>query len=263
MKQNIVEKLIETIENVSRGIYTNEIMEFTKPDYDRNVQRIAEAMGMMMVKIEAREMRLEELVTELRKANQQLKDNILETVSTIANALEARDEYTRGHSQRVSAYSERLSHRLQLNQEEVINIKLGGMLHDIGKIGFSDCLFANNENKPDQTMQEEIKQHPLIGERILKDLHFLGPVLKYVRYHHERIDGQGYPYGLRGSQIPTGARIISVADCFDAMTTNRPYQNKRPPSEVFKILREMEGYALDKELVEKFIAEVQENGIEN
>lgn len=263
MDRNIVEKLIEALENVAKGIYSNDIMEFTKPEYAKSVQRIAEAMGMMMVRVEAREMRLEELVADLRQANIQLRDNILDTVTTIANALEARDEYTRGHSQRVANYSRRLAMRLELPREEVINIKLGGMLHDIGKIGFSDNLFSNFECAPSDEMREEIVQHPLIGEKILKDLHFLGPILKYVRYHHERIDGQGYPYGLRGPQIPDGAKIISVADCFDAITTNRPYQKKRSPNQAFKILRDSAGNALEKDMVFEFIAEIQENGVED
>ncbi|MFP4657670.1 MAG: HD-GYP domain-containing protein, partial [Desulfonatronovibrionaceae bacterium] len=146
---------------------------------------------------------------------------------------------------------------------ELLGLYLGGVLHDIGKIGFSDCMFSGDGQESEEKMQEEIVQHPLIGEKILKDLHFLGPVLKYVRYHHERVDGQGYPYGLRGSQIPLGARIISVTDCFDAVTTTRPYQKKRSPAEAFRILRETAGYALDKELVREFITEVQENGMED
>jgi len=263
MDRNVVEKLIEALENVAKGIYSNDVMEFTKPDYAKSVQRIAEAMGMMMVRVEAREMRLEQLVADLRQANQRLRDNILDTVSTMANALEARDEYTRGHAQRVSSYSWRLAKRIGMSLEEVTNIKLGGMLHDIGKIGFSDSLFSNLECAPSDEMREEIMQHPLIGEKILKDLHFLGPILKYVRYHHERIDGQGYPYGLRGPQIPDGAKIISVADCFDAITTNRPYQKKRSPNQAFKILRDSAGNALEKDLVFEFIAEVQENGVED
>lgn len=263
MDANVVERLIKALENVARGTYSNDVMEFTKPDYAPSVRRVAEAMGMMMVKVEAREMRLEELVADLRQANQQLRENILDTVSTMANALEARDEYTRGHSHRVSNYCNRLACRINLPAQEVTNVKLGGMLHDIGKIGFSDSLFANGETSPDEKMRAEILQHPLIGERILKDLHFLGPILKYVRYHHERVDGQGYPYGLYGPQIPLGAKIISVADCFDAITSNRPYQNKRSPSEAFKTMRGLAGYALEKDLVHEFIVEIQDNGMED
>ncbi len=256
-----VRRLISIIEEVANGKYSNDIMEFTKPGHSETIQRIAEAVGMMMVKVEAREMRLEQLIEELRELNALLKKNIVQTVITVANALGARDKYTEGHAQRVAVYSERLARRIGLSDEEVENIRIGGMLHDIGKIGFSDRMFTSEDVKISKDMLEEIRHHPKIGASILKDIEFLGPVLEYVRHHHEGVDGSGYPDGLKDEEISLGAKIISVADCFDAITTERSYQKGRDKTEAYAILRSISGKGLSAELVEVFIKEIRENGM--
>jgi len=253
-------KLNEIIEGVANGNYSNDIMEFTKPGHSEMIQRIAEAMGMMMVRVEAREVRLEHLIENLRDLNVLLQKNITQTVIAIANALGARDKYTEGHAYRVSVYSERLARRRKLPEKESEQIRIGGMLHDIGKIGFSDRIFSNEDVKLSEEMFEEIKKHPEIGMDILTDLTFLDTVLDYVHYHHESLDGTGYPDGLKGEEILLGARIISVADCFDAITTQRSYQDGRTTEEAFAILREIGGKNLSPELVEVFIEEIKEKG---
>ncbi|MBW1780809.1 MAG: HD-GYP domain-containing protein [Deltaproteobacteria bacterium] len=237
-------------------------MEFTKPGHSEMIQRIAEAMGMMMVRVEAREVRLEQLIEELRELNLLLRKNITQTVIAIANALGARDKYTEGHAYRVSVYAQRLARRVGLTEEEVEKVRVGGMLHDIGKIGFSDRIFTNEDVKLSDGMYDEIKKHPKIGVEILQGLTFLGPVVDYVHYHHESLDGNGYPNGLEGDQIPLGAKIISVADCFDAITTDRSYQKGRTMEEAFAILRKISGKNLSRELVDAFVEEIQENGID-
>jgi len=254
-------KLIHIIEEVAKGNYSNDIMEFTKPGHAEMIQRIAEAIGMMMVRVEAREVRLEQLVEELRDLNRLLEKNTTQTVIAIAHALGARDKYTEGHAHRVSIYSERLARKMGLPEKEVEKIRVGGVLHDIGKIGFSDRIFSNEDIKFSEGMFEEIKTHPEIGVDILKGLSFLGTILNYVHYHHESLDGTGYPEGLKGEEIPLGAKIISVADCFDAVTTERSYQKGRTMEEAFAILREIGGKNLSPELVEVFIEEIQENGM--
>ena len=253
--------LIDIIEEVAKGNYSNDVMEFTKPGHSETIQRIAEAMGMMMVRVEAREVQLEQLIDQLRDLNALLKKNITQTVITIANALGARDRYTEGHAYRVSVYSERLARRIGLAGDEVAQIRIGGMLHDIGKIGFSDRIFESEDLELSKGMFEEIRMHPDIGVDILQDLTFLGPVVDYVHYHHERLDGSGYPDGLKGDLIPLGARIISVADCFDAITTDRSYQEGRSMEEAFVILRKLSGKSLFPDLVEAFIQEIRENGM--
>ena len=255
-----LDKLIAILEDIAEGRYSNDIMELTGPSYPERIRRIAESMGMMMVKVEAREMRLSELIDELRSLNEQLKQNTIQSIATIANALGARDRYTEGHAQRVSAYAGRLARGLGLPDTEVEMIGIAGILHDIGKIGFSDRIFQNEDTNIPRDMFDSIRKHPTQGAEILKDLNFIGKALDFVRYHHERMDGTGYPYQLQGDAIPLGAQIISVADCFDAITTDRPYQKGKSLPEAFEILRKLSDKSFPHELVEAFIQEIEENG---
>lgn len=249
------EQLLRIIKDVANGNYSNEIIELTGPEYPPEVQELAEAVGMMMVKIEAREYHLEQLY-------EAMKLNSLSTVTAVANALGARDAYSEGHGERVGLYAERLARRVGLDEDEVERIRIAGILHDIGKIGFSDVCFSNEDTRINEQMLLEIRSHPQWGYDILRGLDFLGPSLEYVYAHHERMDGQGYPRGLTADQIPLGARIIAVADCFDAMTTNRPYQKGKTPQEAFEILGHLAGSSLDEDMVDAFIDEIQSGGME-
>jgi len=247
---------MRVIQDIASGRYSDEIMALTGPEYPPDVQELAEAVGMMMVKIEAREDRLEQLL-------ERIKHNSLQTVTSIATALGRRDEYTEGHGERVGTYSARLARRLGLSDDEVEQVRIAGILHDIGKIGFSDRMFCNEDTTNREAMMLEIRSHPQWGYDILSSLDFLGPVLDYVYAHHERLDGRGYPRGLEGEDIPLGARILSVVDCFDAMTTDRPYQRGRPVEVALGILGGMaDAGALDPEVVEAFMIEIEENGME-
>lgn len=248
-------ELMEIIKRIAAGEYSADIMKLTRPEYPEPTRELAEAVGMMMVKIEAREFHLEQVY-------EQLKDNALGTVLAMARALSARDVYTRGHAERVARYAQRLARRAGLPEEQVEHVRIGGMLHDIGKIGFSDRILANQDTRPDAAMLEEIRNHPTWGMEILRDLDFLGPALEYVHAHHERMDGTGYPRGIPAAQLPAGARILAVADCFDAITTNRSYQKGQGAEAAFAILRRLAGDHLDPELVELFIAEVEAGGME-
>jgi len=248
-------RLIRAIKEVAAGSYSNEILELTGPEYPDEIRDLAEAVGLMMVKIEAREYHLEQL-------NETIKYNTLNTVTAIADALGARDDYTEGHGERVGAYAERMARRLELDDGEVERIRVAGLLHDIGKIGFSDRIFSNEDTRINEDMLLEIRSHPQWGYDILKNLEFLGPAVEYMYCHHERLDGQGYPRGLVDEEIPLGARILAVADCFDAMTTNRPYQKGKTPQEAFTILGKQAGTALDPDVVDAFIDEIESGGME-
>ncbi|MBI9079619.1 MAG: HD domain-containing protein [Pseudodesulfovibrio sp.] len=246
--------LIRIIKEISGGKYSDEILELTGPGYPPEIQELAEAVGMMMVKIEAREFHLEQLYDRI-------KLNTLNTVTAVANALGTRDAYSEGHGERVGIYAERLARRLELADDEVERIRIAGTLHDIGKIGFSDQIFSNEDTHINKDMLLEIRSHPQWGYDILKNLEFLGPALEYVFDHHERLDGKGYPRGLSAPDIPLGAQILAVVDCFDAMTTNRPYQKGKTPQEAFAILGDLAGKALDPDLVDTFINEIEDNGL--
>jgi putative nucleotidyltransferase with HDIG domain len=179
----------------------------------------------------------------------------------IDEVFDTMDRYTQGHGQRVAIYAMRLAHRIGLASEEVENIGMGGLLHDIGKIGLSERIFRNNRPFLSTDMLEEVRRHPSIGASILQDIEFLTVIIDYVHYHHERVDGTGYPCGLISDEIPLGAKIISIADWFDAITTDRSYQQGKSKQEAFKILNKARGKSLCSELVESFIEEIQEYGM--
>src|SRR4026209_627329 len=159
----------------------------------------------------------------------------------LARALEAKDAYTRGHSMRVSQYAVATASRLGFTGQGLEGIRLGGELHDIGKIGTREAVL----HKPTSLTAEEFRQiteHPALGERMLAPLAHESPdVLRIVRSQHERLDGAGVPDGLRGEKIPIKARIVAVADAFDAMTTPRPYRDSRPADAAVTALRPVGG----------------------
>lgn len=248
-------QLLACIQDISGGNYSNDIMELTTEKFDPYVREIAESVGLMMVKIEAREFALEQ-------TNEELKQNIIDTVKATARGLSLRDKYTRGHGERVGEYAQRLAFRAGFSEDKVWTVRLAGILHDIGKIGFSDRLFFNQDICVDDEMMTEIRRHPEAGFRMLRDLKFLGNAVEFIHFHHERLDGTGYPNGLKGNEIPKGARILSIADVFDAVTTTRTYQEAVNFDRGFTLLRKLAGPSLDPELVELFIEEIQENGLE-
>jgi putative nucleotidyltransferase with HDIG domain len=189
-----------------------------------------------------------------------MQKNISRTAATVAQSLGARDKYSEGHVKRVSRYAQRLAAKLKLPPDEIENIRIGGLLHDIGKVGFSDRVFMSEEGRPKKSILKEIKKHPVDGRSILRNLDIASPIADYVYCHHEREDGSGYPMGLHGNQIPLGAKIIGIADTFDAITTDRPYQLAKTLKEAFAILREMSGKGFDPKLVEAFISMIRESG---
>jgi HD-GYP domain-containing protein (c-di-GMP phosphodiesterase class II) len=182
-------------------------------------------------------------------------------LSAISSALKTKDRYTEGHARRVALYAMRLARRLRLPSEEIGNIGIGGLLHDVGKIGLSDRIFSNKTEQLAGELLEEVRRHPDIGVSLLEGIDSLLPVLDYIHYHHERMDGSGYPCGLKSDDIPLGARIISVVDCFDAITTDRPYQRRKTCAEAFAILHRMANHELCPDLVEAFVADIEENGM--
>ena len=240
-----VDRLIEIIEEIAKGNYSDDIMALTADDQPEHIRTIAEAMGMMMVKVEAREYQLEMLIEQLKKLNEKIKGNTIKVVSAMAHALAARDAYTEGHAARVGDLAFRMAKYMGLKEEETEFVRIGGILHDIGKIGFSDRLFqAHGAKNPPEIIREIIK-HPIVGAEILHNLDFLGPALEYVHCHHERPDGKGYPRRLSDKDISLGAKILAVADGYDAMTTERPYQKARSPEKALDILQKNAGKKWD------------------
>lgn len=162
---------------------------------------------------------------ELLKSKEQLEKAYLESIETLRYTVEAKDNYTRGHSDRVSQYSVLIGLNLGLSPFDLKTLRIGGLFHDIGKIGISDSILLKN-GKLTEEEYNEIKKHPIIGKNILSNAEIFKDIIPIVLYHHERYDGKGYPYGLADKDIPLLARIVSVADAFDAMTSKRSYRNE-------------------------------------
>lgn len=245
-----IDRLLNIIEEIAAGNYSNDIMDLTREDQPEPIRSIAEAMGLMMVKVEAREYRLELMVKELKALNQKIQKNTISTVSSMAHALAARDAYTEGHAARVGDLAGRMAEQMGLSAQEIEYVRLGGILHDIGKIGFPDVLFEDHEVENSSAMIKQIFRHPSTGADILRDLDFMGPAVDYVLCHHERPDGKGYPRHLKDHEIPFGAKILAVADGFDAMTTDRPYQKGRTTAVALDILKKNAGTKWDKTCVD-------------
>jgi putative nucleotidyltransferase with HDIG domain len=251
-------RLIEILNDIARGNYSNDIMALTTEDQPPTLRAVAEAVGLMMVKIEAREYQLELLVAELRKLNETIKQNTIKTVASMATALGARDAYTKGHAVRVAELAVGMARHMQWNEGDVERIRLGGLLHDIGKIGFPDALFEDHGAEIPKEFVEAVNQHPILGAEILKDLDFLGPAIEYVHAHHERPDGKGYPRHLSAEEIPLGAKILAVADAYDALTTDRPYQKGRPMNEALDLMRGLAGTKWDADCIRALEAVLQQ-----
>lgn len=193
---------------------------------------------------------LETRVRELDRINKQA---VINGVQMLVHALEAKDAYTSGHSSRVARYATRAAVLLGFTGDALEHVRLGGELHDIGKIGTREQIL----NKPGPLTADEfehIKAHTTLGERILAPFLSSSPiVLRIVRSHHERIDGSGFPDALLGDRIPLEARIVAVVDAFDAMTTNRAYRRPRTPAEAIQELRRCAGVHFDGEVVDAFL----------
>jgi len=189
-----------------------------------------------------------ELMGGLTAAEAETRAAYLGTIRALAAALDARDPYTAGHSERVSQTSVVIARQMQLPEAEVAIIRLGALLHDIGKIGLADDILQKAEPLSADEY-DQIKRHPALGARILRQVSFLEPHLPIVELHHERPDGHGYPFGLRGDEIPRAARIVHVADAFDAMTSARAYRPPRPPAAAMAELHLYAGTQFDPECV--------------
>lgn len=175
----------------------------------------------------------------------------VEFVNALARAVKSKDNYTQEHSSIMSEYAVSIADYMGLNNAAIRNVRLGSILHDVGKIGIDKCILL----KPEALSSAErdiIKQHPRIGAEIIRNVHPLKEVVPIVLHHHERYDGNGYLDGLRGEEIPMGARIVSLADVFQALTSNRPYRKALPHKQALSIIKEYSGSFFDPKIVKAF-----------
>lgn len=184
---------------------------------------------------------------ELRRERETLERISVATLEALVNALEAKDTYLRGHSARVADLSAGIASELGLSDEDVEMIRTAGRLHDIGKIGIREDVL-NKQGPLTDEEYEHVKQHVLVGSQILAPLVHLKDVINFVRSHHERWDGYGYPDRLKGEAIPFGARIVGAVEIFDALTTSRPYQEKMPADTAVERMRDLIGTVMNAEV---------------
>ena len=192
------------------------------------------------------------------KLRRELEEMSWEALRALANAIDAKSAWTAGHSQRVTDLALEVGRVLELSDKELDVLHRGGLLHDLGKIGVNQRVL-DHPGRLDEEMRKEIEAHPLIGARILQPIRAFQPILPIILYHHERWDGLGYPEGLRGQEIPLLARLLAVADVFDAMVSARPYRGGMDPQRVLDEIRRESGAQFDPEMV-RALMRVMESG---
>ena len=187
-----------------------------------------------------------ELYTKMRKM-------YLDTIRALAAAIDAKDPYTKGHSERVAEMSVALAQELNLPEQDIENIEYTALLHDIGKIGIRDSILGKESSLTSQEF-DKIKEHPIMGAKIIEPVDFLKTSYKAIYHHHERYNGKGYPDGVKGEDIPLMARIISVADAYDAMGSDRPYRKKLNKDKILKEVKDQSSKQFDPEVVKALIS---------
>jgi putative nucleotidyltransferase with HDIG domain len=215
----------------------------------------------LLADLHVRNEQLTSAFQSLQEAREDLERSYIQTVESLAVALEAKDSYTSGHSQRVSSFAAMIAKAMGLPAEDVEVVKQVALLHDIGKIGMQDTIL----NKAGGLTSEElemVKSHPVIGAQILGPVRTFEKHVAGIRHHHETFDGSGYPDGLRGSEIPVAARVIALADAFDAMTSTRPYRVGISLGFAIKEIGRMRGRQFCPEAVDAFMRILKAKGIE-
>jgi len=238
-----------TVGTIKNYIYRGELRSFKTPGGQHRISKseLFEAMGRSLKGVE-REPHLKETL----KFSDELGKDYVMVIRTLLEAIEIIDTYTQGHSARVAKYSLSIAEKLGLSPQEVRNIELSALLHDIGKIGVGSAILV----KPGRLNEMEsslIRKHPVVGEGIVQQIEFLKSTRLLIRHHHERYDGQGYPDGLWGKEIPLGARIICVTEAYDSITSGCLYRQALPSKEAVKELQRGAGNQFDPLIVETFI----------
>lgn len=222
------------------------------PDLARAIQRALRRRDTLIESQQINHWLKEEVAVrtaELRMERAHLERISVATLEALVNALEAKDPYSRGHSSRVADLAATIAAEMGRTDEEVESVRTAGRLHDIGKIAIREEIL-NKQGPLTDAEFEHVKGHPVAGAQILAPLTHLQDVIRFVRHHHERWDGKGYPDGLSGDQIPLGARILGAVEIYDALTTSRPYQERMAPELAVERMRDLVGTSLDAKVLE-------------
>ena len=201
---------------------------------------------------------IKEINNELKDTYEKLEKAYMESIETLRRTVEAKDFYTRGHSDRVSAYSVLIGEKLKLSEKDIKTLRIGGLFHDIGKIGVPDSILLKDAKLTDDEYSQ-IKSHPSIGAHILSNATIFNDIIPLVKHHHEKYDGTGYPSKLKGEDIPFLARIVAIADTFDAMTSIRPYRSALPIEVVKSEFEKFSGTQFDPNIARVFLEILNDN----
>lgn len=232
---------LQTLTESSRAIARGDFSQRVQVKSRTEIGELAETFNSMTSD-------LERFVLDLRRAAEENRTLFLSSIQMLAGAVDEKDPYTRGHSDRVTRYSVLIAKELGLPEEEIEKIRISAQLHDVGKIGIEDRILKKpGALTPDE--YEIMKTHTTKGAAILRPVEMLKEMIPGIELHHESLDGRGYPHGLKGDEIPLAPRIIMVADCFDAMTTNRPYQAAMDPEYVVRIINSLVNTKFDPRVV--------------
>ena len=238
---------------------------FDHHDLKAEIKRLNQVTREQNFKLQDMNKNLEEKVRDRTKQldgkNTELRTAYIQTIRALAEAIDAKDAYTRGHSERVAVYASRIGHQMGLRKELIERIYFAGLLHDVGKIGVPDAIITKpGPLTPEE--YEEIQKHPEIGAKILEPVEFLHSIVPCVRHHHEWYDGcqSGYPHRLAGDQIPLPARVIVVADTVEAMTSDRPYRKALSIDVVIAELNKYSGTQFDPVVVDAFLRLLEDEG---
>jgi ribonuclease P protein subunit RPR2 len=230
----------------------------SETDLRQEIERLRAELGRREREAAEKELQLERYAADLRETfkeervrSQELRRSYMATVRALSNAVEARDAYTGKHAERVTAYGMQIARALRFPMPEAPEVEFGFLLHDIGKVAIPDAILY----KPSSLTAKEralMERHPVIGAEIVSAVEFLGEAAAVVRSHHEHWDGNGYPDGLAGEQIPLAARVFAVADVLDALTTDRPYRPASPLGEARSIIVAEAGTQFDPRVIDAF-----------
>jgi HD-GYP domain-containing protein (c-di-GMP phosphodiesterase class II) len=244
------------------GILAERTREIARGNYQQRVDlRTHNEIGDLAENFNAMSTSIERAVEQLKKAANENHLLFINSVRMLAAAIDAKDPYTRGHSERVARYAIGIGKHLDLSEEEMRNLRISALLHDVGKIGIDDRVLR----KPGALSEDEfelMKQHPAKGAAIMSGVAQLIDIIPGLKYHHEKWTGGGYPDGIAGEAIPLQARIVAIADTFDAMTTNRPYQKAMELGYVVEKIRSFAGTRFDPRVVDAFVNAVRRGDIQ-
>jgi HD-GYP domain-containing protein (c-di-GMP phosphodiesterase class II)/CBS domain-containing protein len=244
------------------GILAERTREIARGNYQQRVDlRTHNEIGDLAENFNAMSTSIERAVDQLKKAAHENHLLFINSVRMLAAAIDAKDPYTRGHSERVARYAIGIGKHLDLSEEEMRNLRISALLHDVGKIGIDDRVLR----KPGALSEDEfelMKQHPAKGAAIMSGVAQLIDIIPGLKYHHEKWTGGGYPDGIAGEAIPLQARIVAIADTFDAMTTNRPYQKAMELGYVVEKIRSFAGTRFDPRVVDAFVNAVRRGDIQ-